>query len=123
MNKVLPAVAFLCLFMSATAHAAAPVVGKGDAMRFDNSDFPAQMKANYEILKAKCTKCHTMERIAIPFVTGITPITGQPFDMDAMKSITFTMVRKANAKGHAINKEEARSISRLLIYLLDESVK
>lgn len=92
-------------------------------MRFDSSGFPTQMKANYELMKDKCTKCHTMERIAVPFLTGVTPITGQPFDMDAMRSITFTMVRKANAKGHAINKEEAKGISRLLIYLLDESVK
>lgn len=113
----------LVVGMTATANAQVPITAKGDAMRLDTARLPQPMKANYEILREKCTRCHTMERIVLPFQTGITPITGQPFDMDAMKSITFNMVRKSNAKSYPISKEEAKSISVLLKYLLDESVK
>lgn len=122
MKRSLPALLLFC-GMAVSSHAALPIVGKGDAMRFDPSGFPQQMKANYETMKEKCTKCHTLERIAVSFATGITPITGRPFDMDVMKATTFSMVRKANAKNIPISKDEAKAISSLLRYLIDESVR
>lgn len=122
MKRVLPVLTLLAS-MTATAQAAVPVLGKGDAMRFDTAGLSQPMKANYEVMKDKCTKCHSMERIAVPFLSGVTPITGRPFDLDAMRATTFTMVRKANAKNHPINKDEAKSISSLLKHLLDESVR
>lgn len=122
MKMVLPAMALL-MGVATTANAQLPLTGKGDATRIDAARLPQSMKANYEVMKEKCTKCHTLERIVIPFQTGVTPITGQPFDMDAMKSITFNMVRKSNAKSYPISKDEAKNISGLLKYLLDESVR
>lgn len=122
MKKVLTALA-LIVSLAATAQAAVPVIGKGDMTRFDPSGFPQPMKESYEVMKQKCTKCHTMERIALPFVSGVMPITGRPFDMDALRSTTFTMVRKSNSKNYPISKDEARSISGLLKFLLDESVR
>lgn len=122
MNRVLPALA-LFIAVAATADAQVPIIGKGEATRIDVARLPQAMKGNYDLMKDKCTKCHSMERIVIPFETGITPITGQPFDMDAMRRTTFNMVRKSNAKNYPISKDEAKSISALLKYLLDESVK
>jgi len=122
MNRVLPALALL-ITVAATADAQVPVIGKGDATRIDAARLPQPLKGNYEVMKDKCTKCHSMERIAVPFVTGVTPITGQPFDMDAMRSTTYNMVRKSKNKNNPISKDEAKSISSLLKYLLDESVK
>lgn len=122
MKRYLAALALFC-GMTASSHAAVPIIGNSDSMRFDSSRFPPPMKANYEVMREKCTKCHSMERIAVPFVTGITPITGQHFDMDVMKSTTFSMVRKANTKGMPIGKDETKAISTLLKYLMDESVR
>lgn len=109
----------LSSIMAATSHAALQVVGKG----FDISGFSPQMKANFEIMRGKCTRCHTLERLAAAFSSGIAPISGRPFDVDMMKATTFTMVRKANAGGTTVNKDEAKSISSLLKYMIDESVR
>lgn len=122
MKRYLFVLALFCS-MAVPAYASVPVVGKGDAMRFDSSRFPGQMKANHGILEEKCTKCHSLERVVIPFVTGVTPITGQQFDMNAMKATLFTMVRKANTKSIAISKDEAKAVSTLLKHLLDESAR
>lgn len=122
MKTVLPAMALL-VAIAATANAQVPIVGKGDTMRLDAARLPQPMKANYDTMREKCTKCHSLERVLLPFQTGITPITMQPFDMDAIKSITFNMVRKSNAKSYPISKDEAKNISGLLKYLLDESVR
>lgn len=54
---------------------------------------------------------------------GVTPITGQHFDMNVMKATVYSMVRKSNAKNLPISKDEAKEISALLKYLMDESVR
>ncbi|MBJ6799341.1 cytochrome C [Geomonas propionica] len=122
MKTVLPAMVLL-IAIAATANAQVPIAGKGDTMRLDAARLPQPMKANYERMREKCTKCHSLERVLLPFQTGITPITMQPFDMDTVKSITFNMVRKSNGKNYPISKDEAKSLSALLKYLLDESVR
>lgn len=122
MKPYLFALALVCS-MAASSHAAVPVIGKGDGTRFDTSRLSPQMQANYEVMKEKCTKCHSLERVAIPFVTGVAPITGQQFDVDVMKSTLFSMVRKANNKNVTISKDEAKAIASLLNYLIHESVR
>lgn len=122
MRRLLTALALFGI-MAAPSHAALQVVGRGDSMRFDISAFPPQMKANFETMKGKCTKCHSLERLAVAFSTGIAPISGRPFDVDMLKATTFTMVRKANGGGASISKDEAKSISGLLKYMIDESVR
>lgn len=122
MKRILLTLALFCS-MAVSSHAALPIFGKGDAMRFDSSGFSPEMRANHEIMKDKCTKCHSMERIVVSFATGITPITGRPFDVDVMKATTFSMVRKANARNIPVSKDEAKAISSLLRFLIAESVR
>ena len=113
----------LCCIMATPATAALKVIGRGDSLRFDPSDFTPQMKSNFELFKVKCTQCHTQERIVISYLSGRMPITGQPFDMDNLKTISFRMYRKAmnNKKGKVITKEEIKPIHILLKYMMIES--
>ena len=101
MKKLL--VTLLLVATCATAaHAGLPVVGKGDAMRLDPSSFPPAMKANYEVFRVKCAKCHTLERTLVAIQTGVAPVSGQPFDRAAAKAYGAKMLRKsATAMTHA----------------------
>ena len=85
MKRILSVLAALCL-MSTVAHAGLKVQGKGDSMRFDPSNFPANMKSNYDIMKAKCVKCHTLERTVVAITTGVAPISSGVFDRGATKA-------------------------------------
>jgi hypothetical protein len=112
----------LCCITASSASAALKVVGRGETLRFDTTEFPPQMKANYEIFKAKCTKCHPQQRIVIAFLSGRMPITGQTFDMDSLKTLSFRMYRKAMGKPETlITKEQIRPIHSLLKYMMEES--
>ena len=122
MIRFLTIVALACAVAS-PSHAALKFVGQGSAMTFDTSRFPAPMKANFEIMKDKCTRCHSLERIVIALSTGVAPVSGRPFDVEVMKVTTFNMLRKAGAKNIVITKDEAKSISSLLKFLIDESVR
>jgi len=106
------------LFLSCSiAHAGIKVLGKGDSMRFDPSDFPPAMKANYDIMKTKCVKCHTLERTVIAITTGIAPISGQPFDRNATKAYGIKMLRKPDSN---MNKQEVKATVDLMNWMLDE---
>jgi hypothetical protein len=101
-------------------HAALKVVGKGDAMKLDPSGFPPQMKANYDIMKVKCIKCHTLERTIVAIQTGIAPISGQPFDRNATKAYGVKMMRKPDSN---MNKQEVKATVDLMNWMLDEVAK
>ena len=106
------------LFLSCSiAYAGIKVLGKGDSMRFDPSDFPPAMKANYDIMKTKCVKCHTLERTVIAITTGIAPISGQPFDRNATKAYGIKMLRKPDSN---MNKQEVKATVDLMNWMLDE---
>ena len=112
----------LCCIMVSPALAALKVTGRGEALRFDPAEFTPQMKANYEIFKVKCTKCHSQQRIVISFLSGHMPIARQTFDMDSLKSISFRMYRKAMNKPETlITKEQIKPIHALLKYMMQES--
>lgn len=112
----------LCFIMVSSAFAALQITGRGESLRIDPAEFPPQMMANYEILKAKCTKCHSQQRIVIAFMAGHMPITGQRFDMDSLKSLSFRMYRKAMTRPETlITKEQIRPIHILLKYMMEES--
>jgi hypothetical protein len=115
MKKVVLIVTLLCL-CSTAAHAGLRVVGKGDTMRLDPSGFPPNMKASYEIMRAKCIKCHTLERTIVALQTGIAPISGQPFDRNATKAYGIKMLRKPDSN---MNKQEVKAVVELMNYLLD----
>ena len=112
-------VALLLLVTSATAaHAGLKVVGKGDAMHLDPSAFPPAMKANYEIVRVKCIKCHTLERTIVAIQTGVAPISGQPFDRNATKAYGVKMLRKPDSN---MSKPEVKASVDFMNYLLAET--
>lgn len=119
MKKLL--VTMLLLATSATAaHAGLKVVGKGEAMRLDPSAFPPAMKANYDIVRTKCVKCHTLERTIVAIQTGVAPISGQPFDRNATKAYGVKMLRKPDSN---MSKPEVKASVDLMNYLLAEAEK
>ena len=109
---------FVLIVSAASAHAGMKVVGKGDAMRLDPSSFPPAMKANYEIVRVKCVKCHTLERTIVAIQTGVAPISGQPFDRSATKAYGVKMLRKPDSN---MSKPEVKASVDLMNYLLAES--
>ena len=118
--KAVASVMVALVLLSAPCHAAVKVVGKGDTMNFDPSSIPASMKANFDVMKVKCIKCHTMERTVVAITTGIAPITGQPFDRAATRAYGIKMLRKPDSN---MNKQEVKQVVDLMNYLLDEAGK
>ena len=111
---------FVLILSATSAHAGLKVIGKGDAMRLDPAAFPPAMKANYDIVKVKCVKCHTLERTIVAIQTGIAPISGQPFDRSATKAYGVKMLRKPDSN---MSKPEVKASVDLLNYLLSEAEK
>jgi len=108
--------------MVTSASATLKFSGRGNSLQFDTTEFTPQMKANFEIFKEKCTQCHTQQRTVIAFVSGRMPITGQTFDMDSLKTLSFRMYRKAMTKPNTlISKEEIKPIHILLKYMMKAS--
>ena len=114
-------VAFLLVSVFATASfAGIRTLGKGDKLTFDPAGIPQAMKSNFEIMKVKCIKCHTLERTVIAIQTGVAPISGQPFDRGATKAYGIKMLRKPDSN---MNKQEVKSVVELMNYLLDEAAR
>jgi len=109
---------FLVAISATAAHAGLKVIGKGDAMHLDPAAFPPAMKANYDIVRVKCVKCHTLERTIVAIQTGVAPISGQPFDRNATKAYGVKMLRKPDSN---MSKPEVKASVDLLNYLLSES--
>jgi len=107
----------LCL-LSGAAHAGLTVVGKGDAMHFDPASYPAKMKENYNVMKMRCVKCHTLERTVVAITTGIAPISGQLFDKNATKAYGIKMMRKPDSN---MNKQEVKAVVELMNWMLGET--
>ena len=78
------------------------------------------MKPKFEVMKAKCVKCHTMERTIVAIKTGVAPISGQPFDRGATKAYGIKMLRKPDSD---MNKEQVKAVVELMNYLLDEAAR
>jgi hypothetical protein len=116
--KILPSIILAAMLFSAPCLASVKSIGKGDTMSFDPSSIPASMKSNYEIMKVRCIKCHTMERTVVAITTGIAPITGQPFDRSATRAYGIKMLRKPDSN---MNKQEVKAVVDLMNYLLDEA--
>jgi len=120
MRKLFVLAALFSLVVTSVADARIRVRGRGDKMNFDPDSIPAQYKGSFDIMMRKCIKCHTMERTVIAVQTGRAPITGQPFDRQAVKAYGIKMLRKPNSN---MNKQEIRDVVILLNYLLDENAK
>lgn len=117
MKKVLSLLVLFCLTTTG-ANAALKVTGKGDSMRLDPAKFTPAMKANYDIMKTKCVKCHTLERTIVAIQTGIAPISGQIFDRNATKAYGIKMLRKPDSN---MSKAEVKATVDLMNYLLNEA--
>ncbi len=120
MRKFILLVALFTLIIASVADARIRVKGRGDKMNFDPDSIPAHFKATYDLMSRKCVKCHTMERTVIAVQTGRAPITGQPFDRQAVKAYGIKMLRKPNSD---MNKQEIRDVVVLLNFLLDENAR
>ena len=114
MKKLIVAL-LLVATAASVAQAALKVIGKGDDMRLDPSSFPAAMKADYEIFRVKCAKCHSLERSIVAIQTGVAPISGQPFDRKAVKAYGAKMLRKP---GSGMSKADVKATDDLLEFLL-----
>jgi len=109
-----------CLLFAASSHAALKVIGSGDKMQLDASRFPPVMKSAYQLMQNKCTSCHTLERVVIALQTGVAPTTLLEFNKKTAKDHCNKMMRKPNAN---ITQQDAKMITELLYYLIDESAK
>jgi hypothetical protein len=120
MRRLFFLTALVSLIITANADARIKVKGRGANMNFDPVSIPAQFQPSYVMMSKKCIKCHTMERTVIAVQTGRAPITGQPFDKQAVKAYGIKMLRKPNSD---MNKKDIRDVVILLNYILDENNK
>jgi hypothetical protein len=120
MRRLFFLTALISLIITANADARIKVKGRGANMNFDPASIPAQFQPSYVMMSKKCIKCHTMERTVIAVQTGRAPITGQPFDKQAVKAYGIKMLRKPNSD---MNKKDIRDVVILLNYILDENNK
>jgi hypothetical protein len=110
----------LCLLITASAHAALKVVGSNDSKQLDSAGFPPAMKSAYQLMQNKCTSCHTLERVVVALQTGIAPTTLLEFNKKTAKAHCDKMARKPNAN---ITPQDAKTITTLLYYLIDEAAR
>jgi hypothetical protein len=111
----------LIILLSATVvHAKIATVGKGDAINFDPSRIPGNLKPAFEIMKVKCIQCHTMKRTVEAISTGIAPLTGFPFDKQSVKAYGAKMLRKEKSN---MTRSDVMKVMPLMDYLLDEAEK
>jgi hypothetical protein len=120
MKRYVILTALVALTVCSIAEARVKVSGRGAKMNFSGDSIPEMYKPSFDLLQAKCIKCHTMERTVIAIQTGRAPITGQPFNKQAVKAYGIKMLRKPNSD---MNKKEIRDIVVFLNYLIDENTK
>lgn len=120
MKRLMLIAALITLITTSLADGRVKVKGLGEKMNFDPESVQADFKPAFELMTRKCTKCHTMERTVISIQTGRAPITGQPFNKQAVKAYGIKMLRRPNSD---MNKQEIRDIVLLLNHLLDENAK
>jgi len=118
MRRLLFQAAIILLIGSSVAEARIKVTGRGYQMNFDPASIPAHLQPSYDLMSRKCVLCHTMERTVVAVQTGRAPLTGQPFDRQAVKAYGIKMLNKTNSD---MNRQEIKDIVILLNYLVDEN--
>lgn len=111
---------FLLLVIAISAQAAVKTIGKGETLNFDPAAIPTSQKANFDVLQAKCKKCHTLERTVVAIRSGVAPISGGIFDRNAVKRYGVKMLRKTDSN---MTKDDVKAVNELLNSLLDEAAK
>jgi hypothetical protein len=120
MKKYVTLAVLITLSVYSIADARVKVSGRGAKMNFSPDGIPEMYKASFNLMQVKCIKCHTMERTVIAIQTGRAPITGQPFNKQAVKAYGIKMLRKPNSD---MDKKEIRDIVVLLNHFIDENAK
>jgi len=120
MKKILLLTMLIGVSLHSLAEARVKVTGRGAKMNFSADNIPEMYKPAFDLMQVKCIKCHTMERTVIAVQTGRAPITGQPFNKQAVKAYGIKMLRKPNSD---MDKKEIRDIVVLLNHFLDENAK
>lgn len=120
MKRYVTLAVLMALSIYSIAEARVKISGRGAKMNFSPETIPEMYKPSFDLLQAKCVKCHTMERTVIAVQTGRAPITGQPFNKQAVKAYGIKMLRKPNSD---MSKKEIRDIVVFLNYLLDENAR
>ena len=101
--------------MSTVSYASNDITGEYGFREFDPSHFPPDKKLSYKIMKARCTKCHSLDRVVQAVETGIAPISWQPFDQNTANTYGENVMKKAN---EGMTKEEVRSVVELMQWLI-----
>ena len=117
MKRTIPIVAVACFSLAVPAMASLKTIGSGEAIQFDVSRFPAQMKGNYKIMQLRCVKCHSLDRTVFAIKNGIAPISSTPFDRNATRAYGIKMMRKSDS---GMTKDEVKATVDLMNYMLDE---
>jgi hypothetical protein len=120
MRKFVLLTSVIAVAFASFAEARIKTTGRGDRLNFDSETIPANYRASFDVMLRKCTQCHTMERTVIAIQSGKAPITGQPFDKQAIKAYGIKMLRKPNS---GMSKQEIRDVVVLLNFMLDENSK
>jgi hypothetical protein len=120
MKRYVTLAVLMTLSVYSAAEGRVKVTGRGANMNFSAGSIPEMYKPSFDLMQIKCIKCHTMERTVIAIQTGRAPITGQPFNRQAVKAYGIKMLRKPNSD---MNKKEIRDLVVFLNYLLDENAK
>lgn len=111
----------LVLLLGLPSHAGLRTLGSGKATRFDPAGLPPDMQERYEkIMRVRCVKCHTLERVVIAVRTGVAPISGLPFNKSSTRAYGVKMLLKTDSD---MTKPETREVIILLNYLLDEAAR
>lgn len=113
-------IALIGILFAPAAEAKLKVIGKGDHMRLDPSDFPPAQQQAYKLLEVKCIKCHSHERTIVALQTGVAPITGGLFDRTATRAYGIKMLRKPDSN---MNKQDVKIVVDHMNFLLDEAAK
>jgi len=118
-TTVVLALFVVAVFCVAAAQAELKLTGSGAAMEADISGYPPNMKSIYPVFKAKCAKCHGLDRTLTTLQTGIAP-SGAVFDKAAIDAYGAKMLRKPDAE---MTKAEVKSILELMHFMADEAAK
>jgi hypothetical protein len=120
MRRLVLLAVMITLAASSLAEARVKVIGRGEKMNFDPESIPANLRPSFDTMCKKCVKCHSMQYTVISIQTGRAPITGQPFDQQAVKAYGIKMLRKPTS---GMNKQEIKDVVLLLNFMINDSKK
>lgn len=108
----------LVVFPAAPSRGEIKVVGTGETMRLDPAGFPPEMKASYALMETKCRRCHSLERTILAVTTGVAPLSGRPFNRDAVQIYGQKMLRKPDTR---MTRQDVQSVVELLTFLVENN--